>query len=120
MAKYQGVIPYSMDEAIRFLDQCITGGSRPAVLRESADVRDGEMRCCVRLYERFDFPAADQSCLCLVLADEGDRTQVTSMIIGTGRLTYFGREERTDIWKEPYFLSLMKDILAKFNVKEAG
>lgn len=120
MAKYQGLIPYSMDEAIYFMDQCLTGGTRTAVLRETEDLRTEQNWWSIRLYEQFDFPSAEQSALCLMFTPEAGGTRIIAIGIGTGRLTYFGRDENLPVHKGPYLLELVKETLMKYDVKEAG
>lgn len=118
MAKYEAAVLCGMDELVTYVELCLGSGRAPAVLRESSELRCGGLRCCIRVYERFDFPSLEQAAVSLIFVEDGSRVHVTA--IATGQQSCFGRENNLKNYSEPYFIALIKGLLAKYQLQEAG
>ena len=119
MSKYEVVVPWEMDQLVKYMECGLENGRIAAAKRESSDWRFGGTRGKIRVYEQSRFPYTEECCLTLSFVAAEGLTKVTAITAGSGRPTYYGREECMQVRREPYLMELVKNLLEGYDLKIA-
>lgn len=106
MAKYERRLHGNFDEVLSILDRGILNGSMSASYEDGSDYRCGEVRCAVRVYERYSWSGGNRVSLNLTLVGEGDRLFLSGITSGGSQAMFF----KVNTWGEEAFLDCLRDL----------
>ena len=116
MSKYEVVVPWEMNQLVKYMEYGLENSKIPAAKRESADWSFGGSRGKIRVYEQSRFTYTEECCLSLIFIAAEGMTKVTAITAGSGHPTYYGREEYMQIRREPYLMETVKMLLDGYNL----
>lgn len=88
MAKYERRLTGDFDTVLSRLDSGILKSSMSASYEDGSDYTVGEMRCAVRVYERFSYAGSNRVSPNLTLVDRGEELFLSAITSG-GQSGYF-------------------------------
>ena len=105
MAKYEHSFRGNFDEALNSLHQGILGGSVTASYEDGSDYAAGDVRCAVRVYERYSLAGGNRLSATVTLV--GQRGELFLSVITAGgsqgmflKINTFGEEAFLDKVRE--------------------
>ena len=103
MAKMEREIPgyYDFDEVLRYLHEGILDSSASSSYVYGSEYRWGDVRCAVRVYERYTFLGDNRLSLTVMLAGHGNQLYLSGITAagggGVGKIIPWGEEEFLDV-----------------------
>ena len=82
MAMLERTLTGNFDQVLRTLDQAILNGSMSASYEDGTVYTMGDVRCAVRMYERYSYTGGNRVALCLMLTGQGDQLRLTAITAG--------------------------------------
>ena len=84
MAKFECVIPgtYDFDDTLKYFHEYLSQSGITASFEEGSDYQVGNVRVCVRVYERYTFMGNNRLSLTMTLATDG--TDIFASAIAAG------------------------------------
>ena len=107
MAKLEQNIKGNFDEILQRIENGIIEGSISASLEESSDFRMGDIRCSVRVFERYSYMGKNRVSLSVTLFGSGDTVQLSAITSGGSRAMFF----KINIFGEEAFLDKLRELL---------
>ena len=89
MAMLERELTGSFDRVLDELHRGIMEGSATASCEEASDFTLGEVRCALRMYERYSAFGGNRVAMSLTLMGEGDRLHLTAMTAGGSQAMFF-------------------------------
>ena len=89
MAKYECRLNGDFDGLLNNLDSGILSGSMSASLENGSDYRNKNMRCAVRVYERYSMTGGNRLSMNITLAGEGDELFISVITAGGSQAMLF-------------------------------
>ena len=81
MAMLERTLTGNFDQVLRTLDQAILNGSMSASYEDGTVYTMGDVRCAVRMYERYSYTGGNRVALCMTLTGQGDQLRLTAAMI---------------------------------------
>ena len=89
MAKHESRLQGNFDELLRRLDTGILKGSVSASFEDGSDYSSGDVRCAVRVYERYSMFGGNRVSLNITLVGNGNDLFVTAITSGGSQAVLF-------------------------------
>ncbi len=99
------------DEILSYLHDGILEGSASASYEDGSDYAAGEVRCAVRVYERFSYIGSNRVSLNLTLVGEGDELFLSAITSGGSQALFV----KINTWGEEAFLDKIVELIAERN-----
>ena len=109
MAKLEKTFIGDFDQLIKKIEDGVLNGSRSATLKDFSDHFIGDVRCSVRVFERYSIADKNRTSMNVVLLQRGNDEIYLTAITSGGGLSMFA--DNTDTWGEASFLDKLKEIL---------
>lgn len=106
MAKYELRIHGDFDTVLQHLHNGILGGSISASYEDGSDYMAGDIRCAVRVYERYSYAGGNRVSLSLTLAGQGENLFLSAITSGGSQAMFF----KINTWGEEAFLECLQEI----------
>ena len=97
------------DQILRTLDHAILDGSMSASYENGTVYTMGDVRCAVRMYERYSAIGGNRVALCMTLTGQGDRLRLTAITAGGSQAMFF----KINTWGEDAFLDTLAAAIDK-------
>ena len=107
MAKLEKTITGNFDEILHRIEDGIINGSISASFEESSDFRIGDIRCSVRVFERYSFIGGNRVSLNVTLFGSGDTIHISAIASGGSQAVFF----KINTFGEEAFLDKLREIL---------
>lgn len=115
MAKYECRLTGDFDRVLALLDHGILEGSISASFEDGSDYCSGEVRCAVRVYERFSYAGGNRVSLNLTLVGRGEALYLSAITSGGSQAMFF----KINTWGEEAFLDSLVEVVSQYQ-KEGG
>ena len=89
MAKLEKILQGNLDQILHKIENGILNGSMSASLEETSNFRSGDVRCSVRVFERFSFIGSNRVSLNVTLFQSGNGPVHLSAITSGGSQAIF-------------------------------
>ena len=107
MAKFTHVIHGDFDRILKTIEQGILDASVSATLEDSWDVREGDSRCAVRVFERYSYAGGNRVSMNVTLVQSGGPIRMCAITSGGSQAVFF----KVNTWGEETFLETLKDVV---------
>ena len=107
MAKLEKTITGNFDEILQMIEDGIINGSISASLEDSSDFCIGDVRCSVRVFERYSIIGGNRVSLNVTLFGSGDTIQISAIASGGSQAVFF----KINTFGEEAFLDKLREIL---------
>ena len=107
MAKFEKSFQGDFDHALSLLHQAVMDGSTTASLEDGSDYAAGEVRCAVRVYERYSSLGGNRVSLSVTLVGRGEELFLSAITSGGSQAMFF----KVNTWGEEAFLDTLRDVL---------
>jgi len=89
MAKYESGLRGNFDEFLHRLDNGILHGSASASFEGGSNYKSGDVRCAVRVYERYSMIGSNRVSLNITLVGNGDDLFLSAITSGGSQAVFF-------------------------------
>ena len=110
MAKHESRLQGNFDELLNNLNNGILKGSVSASFEDGSDYRNGNVRCAVRVYERYSWFGGNRVSLNITLVGNGRDLFVTAITSGGSQAMFF----KLNTFGEENFLQCAVDIIKNY------
>ncbi len=100
MAQFSTHMTGSFDALLRYIDQNVMIGSFSASQEGGSDMQCGDVRCAVRVYERYSFVGGNRLSLSVTLFGRDGDLQLSAVTAGGSQAMFF----KINTWGEETFL----------------
>ena len=107
MAKFTQVIHGDFDRVLKTIEQGVLDASVSATLEDGWDVRDGDSRCAVRVFERYSYAGGNRVSMNVTLFQAGSAVRLCAITSGGSQAMFF----KVNTWGEESFLECLAEIL---------
>ena len=107
MAKFEKTITGNFNEILQRIEDGIVNGSVSANLEESSDFQIEDIRCSVRVFERYSFTGGNRVSLNVTLFGNGDIIHISAIASGGSQAVFF----KINTLGEEAFLDKLREIL---------
>ena len=107
MAKFERRLTGDFDYVLDRLDRGILEGSMSASFEDGSDFCAGEVRCAVRVYERFSYAGQNRVSLSLTLVGRGNDLFLSAITSGGSQAVFF----KVNTWGEEAFLDTLLQVV---------
>lgn len=108
MAKLEQTVNADFDQLLEKIENGILEGSLSASLEDSGDVRDGDARCSVRVFERYSYAGSNRVSLSVTLFKNADGpVHITAITSGGSQAMFF----KINTVGEEAFLDKLRELL---------
>ena len=106
MAKYECHIHGQFDQTLRYFHDGILKASMSASYEDGSDYQSGQVRCAVRVYERFSYAGGNRVSMSLTLVGEGEDLFLSAITSGGSQAMFF----KLNTWGEEAFLDTLREL----------
>ena len=110
MAKREAHLYGDFDRILHDIEHEILEGSASASLEERSDFREGDVRCSVRVFERYSWSGGNRLSMSVTLFGDADECRISVITAGGSQAMFF----KINTWGEESFLACMEPIIAKY------
>jgi len=110
MAKYETRLTGDFDGFLRVLEDGVLRGSISASREDGSDYREGDVRCAVRVFERYSMIGKNRVSMNVTLVGRGDSLFVSAITSGGSQAVFF----KINTWGESSFLDCVVDIIERY------
>jgi hypothetical protein len=110
MAKYKCKIQGNMDQLLSVIENGILEGSLSASLEDSCDYIINDVRCSIRVFERYSMLGKNRVSLNLTLLGYGENIYLTAITAGGSSAVFF----KLNTFGEESFLEKIKEIVQRY------
>lgn len=108
MAKLTRIINASFDAVLRKVVDGVMNGSMSASLEDEWDVREGDARCAVRVFERYSYAGSNRVSMSVTLIQNGGGpVRLCAITSGGSQAMFF----KINTWGEESFLDTLRAVL---------
>ena len=107
MAKFTPPLTGIFDTVLRRIEKGILDASVSATLEDGWDVREGNTRCAVRVFERYSYAGGNRVSMSLTLFQGDGPIQLCAITSGGSQAVFF----KVNTWGEEAFLDTLKEII---------
>ncbi|MCI8328175.1 MAG: hypothetical protein HFG02_00750 [Oscillibacter sp.] len=109
MAKYERRFTGNFHTVLSLLHNGILRGSATASYEDGSDYTSGDIRCAVRVYERYSVSGGNRLSLTLVLIGHGDDLFLSAVTAGGSQGAFF----KINTWSEEFFLNQIRELAGR-------
>lgn len=106
MAKYERRLQGEFDRVLNILHDGILRGSMSATYEDGSNYGAGDVRCAVRVYERYSYIGGNRVSLNLTLLGNGTDLFLSAITSGGSQAVFF----KVNTWGEEAFLDCVRDM----------
>ncbi len=110
MAKYEKTLTGDFDSLLTEIEDGILNGSASASFEDGSDIRMGDVRCAVRVYERYSMLGGNRVSLNITLVGRGDHLSLSAITSGGSEAVLF----KINTFGEGAFLDKLIDIVENY------
>ena len=110
MAKYERAFQGDFDNLLNILDSGILNGSASASFEDGSDFSYNDIRCAVRVYERYSIIGDNRVSLNITLIGNGKHLFLTAITSGGSQAVFF----KMNTVGEESFLDCVKEIVDNY------
>ena len=107
MAKLERSLEGDFDRVLARLHDGVLNGSMSVSYEDGSDVTMGEMRCAVRMYERYSYMGKNRVALSVTLVGVGRQLHLTAITAGGSQAMFF----KVNTWGEEAFLDTLAAVV---------
>ena len=107
MAKLEKTLTGDFNSILRKIEDGIINGSLSATLEDSSDFYIGDMRCSVRVFERYSYTGGNRVSLSVTLFGNRDTIHLSAIASGGSQALFF----KLNTFGEEAFLDKLREIL---------
>lgn len=107
MAKYEGSLHGDFDAVLTYLHEGILAGSSSASYEDGSDYENGDVRCAVRVYERYSVAGSNRVSLNLTLMGKGEDIFLSAITSGGSQAMFV----KINTWGEEAFLDKLIELV---------
>lgn len=107
MAKLETTLTGNFDDILYRIESGIKRGSVSASLEDASDFSIGDVRCSVRVFERYSYMGGNRVSLSVTLFGKGDTVQLSAITSGGSQALFF----KINTFGEEAFLDKLREIL---------
>ena len=104
MAKFERTITGDFDDVLDRLHQGVLDGSSSASYEDGSDYAAGDVRCAVRVYERYSWSGGNRVSMSLTLVGRGRELFLSAITSGGSQAMFF----KVNTWGEEAFLDTIQ------------
>ena len=109
MAKFTRTVTGDFDRILKTIEKGVLDASTSATLEDGWDVREGDARCAVRVFERYSYAGGNRVSMNVTLFQVGNAVRICAITSGGSQAMFF----KVNTWGEETFLDTLKDVLAR-------
>lgn len=106
MAKYERRFQGDFDSTLSVLHDGVLSGSMSATYEDGSDYVAGDVRCAVRVYERYSYIGKNRVSMNLTLLGHGTDLFLTAITSGGSQAVFF----KINTWGEESFLDCIQEL----------
>ncbi len=110
MAKSEYRINARFDEIVREVEEGICGGSISATCEDASDFRIEDVRCAVRVYERYSWTGGNRVSLSVTFFGRDGDVRVSAIASGGSQAVFF----KINTFGEEAFLEKLDEIMGRY------
>ena len=107
MAKFTHTLTGNFDTVLHRIEKGILDASVSATLEDGWDVREGNTRCAVRVYERYSYAGGNRVSMSVTLFQGDGPIRLCAITSGGSQAVFF----KVNTWGEEAFLDTLKEII---------
>ena len=107
MAKLERSLQGDFDDVLSRLHDGILSGSVSASYEDGSDYAAGDVRCAVRVYERYSWSGGNRVSMSLTLVGEGQNLFLSAITSGGSQAMFF----KINTWGEEAFLDRVRELI---------
>ena len=107
MAKFERTITGDFDAVLSRLHNGVLGASMSASYEDGSDYSAGDVRCAVRVYERYSWSGGNRVSMSLTLVGKGRDLFLSAITSGGSQAMFF----KINTWGEEAFLDTLRQVL---------
>ena len=107
MAKFERALTGDFDAVLDRLHQGVLDGSMSASYEDGSDYAAGDVRCAVRVYERYSWSGGNRVSMSLTLVGRGRDLFLSALTSGGSQAVFF----KINTWGEEAFLDTLRQVL---------
>ena len=107
MAKFERTITGDFDDVLDRLHQGVLEGSSSASYEDGSDYTAGDVRCAVRVYERYSWSGGNRVSMNLTLVGRGRELFLSAITSGGSQAMFL----KVNTWGESAFLDSVRSAL---------
>lgn len=107
MAKFTYSLTGDFDRILKRIEQGVLDASTSATLEDGWDVREGDSRCAVRVFERYSYAGGNRVSMNVTLFQSGSEVRICAITSGGSQAMFF----KVNTWGEETFLDTLKDVI---------
>ena len=107
MAKFTYSLTGDFDRILKRIEQGVLDASTSATLEDGWDVREGDSRCSVRVFERYSYAGGNRVSMNVTLFQSGNAVRICAITSGGSQAMFF----KVNTWGEETFLDTLKDVI---------
>ena len=107
MAKFTYSLTGDFDRILKRIEQGVLDASTSATLEDGWDVREGDYRCAVRVFERYSYAGGNRVSMNVTLFQSGSEVRICAITSGGSQAMFF----KVNTWGEEAFLDKLREIL---------
>lgn len=111
MAKYERSFQGDFNDLLNTLDSKILNGSVSASFEDGSDYSYNDIRCAVRVYERYSMLGGNRVSLNITLIGHGNHLFLTAITSGGSQAIFF----KVNTMGEESFLDCIRDIVENYS-----
>lgn len=115
MAKYEKTLIGNFNEFLQYIDSEIINGSSSAKLEDGDDIAYNDVKCAVRVYERFSYIGSNRVSLNLTLFGTDQKFHITGITAGGSQAVFF----KINTIGEESFLEELQKAVNKYEIKQS-
>ena len=110
MAKYECSLTGNFDVFLDMVDNGILNGSLSASFEDGSDLQTGNIRCAVRVYERYSMMGKNRVSLNITLLGNGEKLLLSAITSGGSQAMFF----KVNTWGEESFLDCLYEVVDNY------
>ena len=110
MAKFECTITGDFDQVLDRLHEGVLSGSASASYEDGSDYTAGDVRCAVRVYERYSWSGGNRVSMNLTLVGRGRELFLSAITSGGSQAMFF----KINTLGEEAFLDTLRTVLESF------
>lgn len=111
MAKYERDFQGDFDDLLNTLDSEILNGSATASFEDGSDYSHNDIRCAVRVYERYSMIGSNRVSLNITLLGNGNHLFLTAITSGGSQAVFY----KMNTLGEESFLDCVREIVENYS-----
>ena len=107
MAKFTRTVTGDFDRILKIIEKGVLDASTSATLEDGWDVREGDARCAVRVFERYSYAGGNRVSMNVTLFQAGNAVRICAITSGGSQAMFF----KVNTWGEESFLDTLNSAL---------